>query len=63
VRPGLLLEAAVVVPPPRAASGAARVAPLVWVSAAWWPTALITTIGFILSCTQCFMLAVRGLRT
>ena len=24
--------------------------------------ALITTIGFILSCTLCFMLAVRGLR-
>jgi putative tricarboxylic transport membrane protein len=25
--------------------------------------ALITTIGFILSCTLCFMLAVRGLRS
>jgi putative tricarboxylic transport membrane protein len=25
--------------------------------------ALITTIGFILSCTLCFALAVRGLRT
>ena len=24
--------------------------------------ALITTVGFILSCTLCFMLAVRGLR-
>ena len=42
--------------------------------AAWWPglvwvtagmlanAALITTIGFVLSCSLCFVLAVRGLR-
>ncbi len=39
-----------------------------WVAIAWVAAgvlanaALITTIGFILSCTLCFMLAVRGLR-
>ena len=39
-----------------------------WRALAWVATgvaanaALITTIGFILSCTLCFMLAVRGLR-
>jgi putative tricarboxylic transport membrane protein len=39
-----------------------------WVAFAWISAgvlanaALITTIGFILSCTLCFMLAVRGLR-
>jgi putative tricarboxylic transport membrane protein len=39
-----------------------------WASLAWVVAgivanaALITTIGFILSCTLCFMLAVRGLR-
>lgn len=39
-----------------------------WVAFAWISAgvlanaALITTIGFILSCTACFMLAVRGLR-
>ena len=40
-----------------------------WSGFAWMSTgllanaALITTIGFILSCTLCFALAVRGLRT
>ena len=35
----------------------------VWVSVGLLANAaLITTIGFILSCTLCFMLAVRGLR-
>ena len=46
-------------------SGAARGdwPPLVWVSAGVVANAaLITTLGFILSCTLCFMLAVRGLR-
>lgn len=39
-----------------------------WLSLAWVVAgiaanaALITTLGFILSCTLCFMLAVRGLR-
>jgi putative tricarboxylic transport membrane protein len=39
-----------------------------WTSLAWVVAgvvanaALITTIGFILACTVCFMLAVRGLR-
>ena len=39
-----------------------------WASLAWVcagvavNAALITTVGFILSCTLCFMLAVRGLR-
>jgi putative tricarboxylic transport membrane protein len=39
-----------------------------WPGFAWMSVALlsnaalITTIGFILSCTLCFMLAVRGLR-
>ena len=39
-----------------------------WVSLAWVSTgvlanaALITTLGFVLSCTLCFALAVRGLR-
>jgi putative tricarboxylic transport membrane protein len=39
-----------------------------WVSAAWVAgavianAALITTIGFVLACTLCFVLAVRGLR-
>jgi putative tricarboxylic transport membrane protein len=47
------------------ASGAARGdwPPLAWVCAGVLANAaLITTIGFILSCTLCFMLAVRGLR-
>jgi len=36
---------------------------LAWVSAGVVANAaLITTVGFILSCTLCFMLAVRGLR-
>ena len=36
---------------------------LVWVSAGLLANAaLITTIGFILSCTLCYMLAVQGLR-
>ena len=39
-----------------------------WISAAWVAgavianAALITTIGFVLACTLCFVLAVRGLR-
>ena len=48
-----------------AASGAARGdwPAIAWVSAGVLANAaLITTIGFILSCTLCFMLAVRGLR-
>jgi putative tricarboxylic transport membrane protein len=47
-------------------SGAARadLPPLVWVAAGIVANAaLITTIGFILACTLCFMLAVRGLRS
>jgi putative tricarboxylic transport membrane protein len=37
--------------------------PLLWVAAGVVANAaLITTIGFILACTLCFMLAVRGLR-
>lgn len=37
--------------------------PLLWVAAGVLANAaLITTIGFILACTACFMLAVRGLR-
>jgi putative tricarboxylic transport membrane protein len=46
-------------------SGAARGD---WVSLAWVAAgivataALLTTLGFILACTVCFMLAVRGLR-
>jgi putative tricarboxylic transport membrane protein len=47
-------------------SGAARpdVPPVVWVAAGIVANAtLITTIGFILACTLCFMLAVRGLRS
>lgn len=46
-------------------SGAPRgdCAALAWLAAAVLLNAsLITTIGFILSCTLCFMLAVRGLR-
>jgi putative tricarboxylic transport membrane protein len=46
-------------------SGAARGdwPPLVWVvSGIVANAALIETVGFILSCTLCFMLAVRGLR-
>ncbi|MEO7245053.1 MAG: tripartite tricarboxylate transporter TctB family protein [Rubrivivax sp.] len=46
-------------------SGAARAdwPPVAWVGAGIIVNAaLITTIGFILSCTLCFMLAVRGLR-
>lgn len=46
-------------------SGAARAdwPPLAWVAAGIVANAaLITTIGFILSCSLCFMLAVRGLR-
>ncbi|HSB99814.1 MAG TPA: tripartite tricarboxylate transporter TctB family protein [Burkholderiaceae bacterium] len=48
-------------PPPGAGHGD-------WTSLAWVVAgvaanaALITTIGFILACTLCFMLAVRGLR-
>ena len=48
-----------------APSGAARGdwPPLFWVAAGVVANAaLITTVGFILSCTLCFMLAVRGLR-
>jgi len=48
-----------------APSGAPRGdwAALAWVAAGVLANAaLITTIGFILSCTLCFMLAVRGLR-
>ena len=47
------------------ASGAARGD---WTALAWVASgvaanaALITTLGFIISCTLCFMLAVRGLR-
>jgi putative tricarboxylic transport membrane protein len=47
-------------------SGAARgdFASLAWVAAGIVAAAaLLTTIGFILACTLCFMLAVRGLRT
>ncbi len=37
--------------------------PLLWVAAGVLANAaLITTAGFILACTACFMLAVRGLR-
>ena len=46
-------------------SGAERAAwrAMAWVSAGVLANAaLLTTIGFILSCTLCFMLAVRGLR-
>ena len=46
-------------------SGAARAwwPGLVWVSAGLLANAaLITTIGFILSCTLCYLLAVQGLR-
>lgn len=46
-------------------SGAARgdVAALAWVSAGILANAaLITTIGFVLSCSLCYLLAVRGLR-
>lgn len=46
-------------------SGAARgdMAALAWVSAGILANAaLITTIGFVLSCTLCYVLAVRGLR-
>ncbi len=46
-------------------SGAARGdwAALAWVAAGVAANAaLLTTVGFILSCTLCFMLAVRGLR-
>lgn len=46
-------------------SGAERAdwAAMAWVSAGVLANAaLITTIGFMLSCTLCFMLAVRGLR-
>ncbi len=63
---GLLLEAATGgfrhrEPPSGAASG--DWPPLVWVSAGVVANAaLLTTLGFILSCTLCFMLAVRGLR-
>jgi putative tricarboxylic transport membrane protein len=48
-----------------APSGAARGdwPPLLWVAAGVLANAaLITTVGFILACTACFMLAVRGLR-
>ena len=47
---------------PSGATSADRVA-LAWVSAGIVANAaLITTIGFILACTLCYMLAVRGLR-
>jgi putative tricarboxylic transport membrane protein len=48
-----------------APSGAERadLPPMAWVAAGVLANAaLITVIGFILSCTLCFMLAVRGLR-
>jgi putative tricarboxylic transport membrane protein len=48
-----------------APSGAARAdwAPMLWIAAGIVANAaLITTIGFILACTLCFVLAVRGLR-
>ena len=47
------------------ASGAARAdgGAFLWVTAGVLANAaLLTTLGFILSCTLCFMLAVRGLR-
>lgn len=47
------------------ASGAGRAdgGAFVWVAAGVLANAaLLTTVGFILSCTLCFMLAVRGLR-
>lgn len=48
-------------PPPGAARG--DWTSLLWVAAGVAANAaLITTIGFILACTLCFMLAVRGLR-
>jgi len=44
-------------------AGRANWAGLVWVSAGLLANAaLITTIGFILSCTLCYLLAVQGLR-
>lgn len=47
--------------PPGAASG--HWSSFVWVSAGLLANAaLITTIGFILSCTLCYVLAVQGLR-
>jgi putative tricarboxylic transport membrane protein len=49
-------------PPSGAARGDWRA--LAWVSAGVLANAaLITTIGFVLSCALCFVLAVRGLRT
>lgn len=48
-------------PPPGAAT--ARWSGFVWVSAGMLANAaLITTIGFILSCSLCYLLAVQGLR-
>jgi putative tricarboxylic transport membrane protein len=48
-------------PPPGAARG--DWASLAWVAAGIVAAAaLLTTLGFILACTLCFMLAVRGLR-
>ena len=50
------------VEPPSGAAQGNGVA-LAWVAAGVAANAaLITTVGFILSCTLCFMLAVRGLR-
>ncbi len=52
----------------RAMDEAADVAPAYWTGFVWISAgllanaALITTIGFILSCTLCFVLAVQGLR-
>jgi len=52
----------------RAMAPPSDVAPAYWAGFAWVSAgllanaALITTIGFILSCTLCFVLAVQGLR-
>ena len=52
----------------RAMEPSSDVAPAYWAGFAWVSAgllanaALITSIGFILSCTLCFMLAVQGLR-
>ncbi len=48
---------------PPSGSDSAYLPGLVWVSAGLLANAaLITTIGFILSCTLCYLLAVQGLR-
>jgi putative tricarboxylic transport membrane protein len=56
------------------ATGFSNVAPPTGGDRAWWPglvwvsagllanAALLTTIGFILSCTLCYLMAVQGLR-